>query len=159
MRNTRYSIVSLKYILLYHCQKSTNKNTIIYCSFYTSTIFYFESCRFYKTIFFVIFYYHGNILSNNSVSRKYLDKYRTSAMHLGSVRSPLGLFFTSAVGICITDVHTLLSDQINSNKVCNSVQQCAWLDRHLNLDLKSYSSRTIPFNIHTNLTSEQYYPK
>ena len=42
-------------------------------------------------------------------------------MHLGSVRSPLGLFFTSAAGICITDVHILLSDQINSNKVCNSV--------------------------------------
>ena len=75
LRNTRYLIISLKYILLCHCQKYANKNIIFYWGFYKSTTFHFESCRFYKTKHFC------NFLSNNSVSRKYLDKYRTSAMH------------------------------------------------------------------------------
>ena len=61
LRNTRYLIISLKYILLCHCQKYANKNIIFYWGFYKSTTFHFESCRFYKTKHFCNFLWQHSI--------------------------------------------------------------------------------------------------
>ena len=89
--------------------------------------------------FYLIIQFQENIWGKSS----------TSAMQKGSVCSPLGLFFSTLIfshtwvqspcpptGIarsnqnktvfpssectCITEVHTLLSDQVNNNNVCNA---------------------------------------